>query len=154
MELYDVMRTTGAVRRFADEPLPDEVLERILDNARFAPSGGNRQGARVIVVRDRATREAIVELSVTGAQRYLAQTKNGEGPWNPVQPMKVSAEEVAATRGAALSGRARAQRRGRARGLRRPQRLRGVRPVPRPHRRHPRRIRLPVRLEHPAGRAQ
>ena len=57
MELYDVMRTTGAVRRFTDDPLPDEVLERILDNARFAPTGGNRQGARVIVVRDRATRD-------------------------------------------------------------------------------------------------
>ena len=69
MELYDVMRTTGAVRRFTADPLPDEVLERILDNARFAPSGGNRQGARVIVVRDRKTREAIVELSVTGARR-------------------------------------------------------------------------------------
>ena len=94
MELYDVMRTTGAVRRFTDDPLPDEVLERILDNARFAPSGGNRQGVRVIVVRDRQTREAIVDLSVTGARRYIAQTRNGEGPWNPVQPMQVSAEEV------------------------------------------------------------
>ena len=29
MDLYDVMRTTGAVRRFTDDPLPDEVLERI-----------------------------------------------------------------------------------------------------------------------------
>ena len=85
MELSDVMRTTGAVRRFTDDPLPDEVLERILDNARFAPTGGNRQGAHVIVVRDRETREKLVELSVTGAQRYIAQTKNGEGPWNPVQ---------------------------------------------------------------------
>ena len=37
MELSDVMRTTGAVRRFTDDPVPDEVLERILDNARFAP---------------------------------------------------------------------------------------------------------------------
>src|SRR5215207_3753102 len=98
MDLYDVMRTTGAVRRFTDDPLPDDVVERILDNARFAPSGGNRQGAHVIVVRDRATREAIVDLSVTGARRYLAQTKNGEGPWNPVQPMRVSAEEVAEPR--------------------------------------------------------
>jgi nitroreductase len=97
MDLYDVMRTTGAVRRFTDEPLPDDIIERILDNARFAPSGGNRQGAHVIVVRDRTTREAIVDLSVTGAQRYLAQIKNGEGPWNPVQPMKVSADAVAAT---------------------------------------------------------
>src|SRR3954454_13454069 len=97
MELYDVMRTTGAVRRFTDDPVPDEVLDRILDNARFAPSGGNRQGARVIVVRDRTTREAIIDLSVTGAQRYLAQIKNGEGPWNPQASMRVSPEEVAAT---------------------------------------------------------
>ena len=123
MELYDVMRTTGAVRRFTDDPLPDEVLERILDNARFAPSGGNRQGARVIVVRDRKTREAIVELSVTGARRYIAQTKNGEGPWNPVQPMKVSAEEVAATEVPPYLGAPLLQRRGRAGGLRGPQRL-------------------------------
>ncbi len=97
MELYDVMRTTGAVRRFTDDPLPDEVLGRILDNARFAPSGGNRQGTRVIVVRDRETREALVELSATGARRYIAQSRNGEGPWNPVQPMKISEDEVAAT---------------------------------------------------------
>ena len=97
MECYDVMRTTGAVRRFTDEPLPDEVLERILDNARFAPSGGNRQGVHVIAIRDRATRQALAELSVTGARRYIAQTRNGEGPWNPLQPMGVSAEQLAAT---------------------------------------------------------
>ncbi|MBX7432537.1 nitroreductase family protein [Mycobacterium sp. Y57] len=97
MDLYDVMRTTGAVRRFTDDPLPDDVLVRILDNARFAPSGGNRQGVRVIAVRDPDTREALGRLSVTGMRRYLAQTRNGEGPWNPVQPMQVSTEDVAAT---------------------------------------------------------
>jgi len=97
MELSDVMRTTGAVRQFTDDPLPDEVIERILDNARFAPTGGNRQGARVVVIRDRQTRQKLVELSATGARRYVAQSKNGEGPWNPLQPLKVSAEELAAT---------------------------------------------------------
>lgn len=97
MDLYDVMRTTGAVRRFTDDPLPDDVLERILDNARFAPSGGNRQGVRVIVLRDRSTREALGALCVTGARRYIAQQRNGEGPWNPLQPMQVTAEQLAAT---------------------------------------------------------
>ena len=48
MELYDVMRTTFAVREFTDDPLPDPVLYRILDNARFAPSGGNRQGTHIV----------------------------------------------------------------------------------------------------------
>lgn len=57
MDIYHVMRTTGAVRVFTGEPLPDETLTRILDNARFAPSGGNRQGTRVVVVRDPAAKE-------------------------------------------------------------------------------------------------
>ena len=56
MDLIDTLRTTGAVREFTDEPVPDEVLARVLDTARFAPSGGNRQGWRVVVVRDPDTR--------------------------------------------------------------------------------------------------
>lgn len=97
MDLYDVLRTTGAVRAFTDEPLPDAVLHRILDNARFAPSGGNRQGARVIVVRERATREALVALTEPAARRYTAQRIAGESPWNTVVPSRVSDEDVAAT---------------------------------------------------------
>ena len=97
MDLYDVMRTTGAVRQFADEPLPDDVLARILDNARFAPSGGNRQGVRVIVVRDTATREALAELAVPAARRYSAQLANDESPWNPLHPSGVDAQTMADT---------------------------------------------------------
>jgi nitroreductase len=97
VELYDVMRTTAAVREFTDDPLPDEVLHRILDNARFAPSGGNRQGTQIVVVRDRATREALVELSRPGARRYVAQRLAGEGPWNPVETTSVSDADIAAT---------------------------------------------------------
>ena len=97
MESYDVMRTTGAVRRFTGDPLPDDVLERILDNARFAPSGGNRQGVRVIAVRDSATRERLAELSRPGARRYTAQLANGEAPWNPLQPCGVDDATIEAT---------------------------------------------------------
>jgi nitroreductase len=97
MELYDVMRTTAAVREFTDDPLPDEVLYRVLDNARFAPSGGNRQGARVVVVRDRTTRDMLAEFSIPGARRYLAQLRNGEPPWNPLRPCGVSDAELEAT---------------------------------------------------------
>ncbi|MCW2686971.1 MAG: nitroreductase [Mycobacterium sp.] len=97
MEIYDVMRTTAAVREFTGDPLDDEVLERILDNARFAPSGGNRQGVRIVVVRDPKIRDALAELTIPGAQRYLAQVRNGEAPWNPVHPCGVPAETVQAT---------------------------------------------------------
>lgn len=98
MDIYDVMRTTGAVRVFTGEPLPDETLVRILDNARFAPSGGNRQGARVVVVRERATMQALADLTDTGFRRYIAQQRRGESPWNPLHPTGASAEELAAVR--------------------------------------------------------
>lgn len=96
MDLYDVMRTTSAVRTYTDDPLPDDVLERILDNARFSPSGGNRQGNRVIAVRDPQTREALIRLTKPGTQRYIAQLRNGESPWNPLRPCGVDAETIAA----------------------------------------------------------
>ena len=97
MDLYDVMRTTPAVREFTDDPLPDETLHRILDHARFAPSGGNRQGTRVIVVRDTATRERLAELNAPAVRRYVAQIRAGQSPWNPLEPPLPSAAEIAAT---------------------------------------------------------
>ncbi|WP_077082268.1 nitroreductase family protein [Mycobacterium numidiamassiliense] len=97
MELYDVMRSTSAVREFTDDPLPDDVLDRILDNARFAPTGGNRQGVRIIVVRDKDTRLALADLGLAAARRYAAQLANGEAPWNPLQPTAVSASDIAET---------------------------------------------------------
>jgi nitroreductase len=97
MDLYDVMRTTAAVREFTADPLPDSVLHKILDNARFAPSGGNRQGTQIVLVRDRATREALMGLTASVAQRYAAQRAAGENPWNTVVPSRITDEEVAAT---------------------------------------------------------
>jgi nitroreductase len=94
VDLYDVMRTTFAAREFTGEPLPDSTLYRILDNARFAPSGGNRQAAKIIVVRDQQNRDRLAELSVPGAQRYVAQLGIGEAPWNPVRPSGVPAADV------------------------------------------------------------
>jgi nitroreductase len=97
MELYDVMHTSFACREFTDEPLPDETLFTILDHARFAPSGGNRQGWRVIVVRDRATREALAALTVPAAKRYVAQVGAGENPWNTIDPPGVDADTIERT---------------------------------------------------------
>ena len=97
MELYDVMRTTFAARDFTDDPLPDATLARILDHARFAPSGGNRQGWHVIVVRERATREALAAAAAPAAKRYAAQVKLGESPWNTIDPTKADAATIDAT---------------------------------------------------------
>ncbi len=97
MELYQVMRTTFSAREFTNEPLTDEVLYRILDNARFAPSGGNRQGWRVLVIRDMKTRESLCDLTLPAAKRYMAQIHAGENPWNTVLPTSVDDSTIEAT---------------------------------------------------------
>jgi nitroreductase len=97
MELNDVLQTTFAAREFTDEPLPDDILFEILDIARFAPSGGNRQGNRVIIVRDQETKIALSDLARPAAKRYTAQIKAGESPWQSVYPTKVTEAEIEAT---------------------------------------------------------
>ncbi len=52
MELTEALRGTGAARDFTAQAVEDLVVAAILDDARFAPSGGNRQPWRVAVVKD------------------------------------------------------------------------------------------------------
>ena len=95
-DLLETMRTTFAAREFTDAPVPDEAIARWIDDARFAPSGGNRQGWRVIVVREPATKRAIAELGVPTMKRYVAQVAAGEAPWNTVNPTRLSAAQIEA----------------------------------------------------------
>lgn len=83
VELYDAMRTTGSSRQFTDEPVADEVLRRILDNARFAGSGGNRQPWRVIVLRDPDVRRRVAGLYSAMWDVYMVGRSRGEVPFHP-----------------------------------------------------------------------
>jgi len=94
VQLFEVMRSTFAARDFTDDPLPDDVIFEILDNARFAPSGGNRQGNRVIIVRDNDSRAQLAKLVVPAAKKYIAQTQLGESPWNTIVPTKVTPSQI------------------------------------------------------------
>ena len=51
-DLYEAMSTLRAVRRLRPDPIPDDVLERVLQAACWAPTGGNQQPWKVIVVTD------------------------------------------------------------------------------------------------------
>ncbi len=83
------MRTTAAVRDFTDEPVDDEVVHEILDDARFAPSGGNRQGWRVAVVKDPTIRRSLADLCAPVWGEYLAQASLGETPFSVQRPTTV-----------------------------------------------------------------
>src|SRR5215467_7577422 len=61
MELETAMRTQNACRYYRDEPVPDEVLYRAVELARFAPNGGNRGAVRFLFVRDPALKRQLGE---------------------------------------------------------------------------------------------
>jgi nitroreductase len=81
MDLRSALTTTGAIRDFTDEPVDDATLARVLDVARFAPSGGNQQAWHVVSVEDRAIRARIGELIVASAKEYLALAQSGARPF-------------------------------------------------------------------------
>ena len=95
MDLYDVMRTTFAAREFTDDDVPDDAVYRVLDSARFAPSGGNRQGWKVVVVRNAATMQKLGELCWPAMRIAVAQLQAGEVYWQTIEPTSVDTETAA-----------------------------------------------------------
>jgi len=61
-DLYDVMSTLRAVRRLRPDPIPADVLDRVLQAACWAPTGGNMQPWRIIVVRGEENKRALAEV--------------------------------------------------------------------------------------------
>ncbi|SVA54911.1 uncharacterized protein METZ01_LOCUS107765 [marine metagenome] len=97
MEVYDAMRTTFAARDYTDAEVSDETLYRILDNARFAPSGGNRQGWKVLVVKDRRIRLQLKEILGPTIRQYRACQSIGETPFTSVGESQVTQAMMDAT---------------------------------------------------------
>lgn len=78
MEFKDVVRKRKMVRSFADEPVDPEVIRRILDVARRAPSAGFSQGVEFVVVTDQETRHKIAApadeiFARSGHHNFVAQ---------------------------------------------------------------------------------
>jgi nitroreductase len=61
-DLYEVMSTLRAVRRLKPDPIPADVLDRVLQAACWAPTGGNMQPWRIVVVRSPERKRALAEL--------------------------------------------------------------------------------------------
>jgi nitroreductase len=104
MELNEALRTTGAVRDFTDRPVDDAVLGRVLDTARFAPSGSNAQAWRVVVVKDAANRRRLRDCYLRGSRDYLALAAAGLRPWAPTNDRDAEARALAAGSATAPGG--------------------------------------------------
>jgi nitroreductase len=84
VDLSTALRTTGAARRFTPDPVDRETVAAILDDARFAPSGGNRQPWRVALVERPDLRRTLGELMQPVWDAYVAGAGSGQTPFNAV----------------------------------------------------------------------
>jgi nitroreductase len=75
MDLMDVMTTSGTCRYFTEDEVPDDALARVLDAARWAPTGGNRQGVRFVAVRDGAKRRQLADWYREAWSPYAARSR-------------------------------------------------------------------------------
>ncbi|MGA0231191.1 MAG: nitroreductase family protein, partial [Ilumatobacteraceae bacterium] len=82
MEPDDLLRATGASRTFTERRVSDAEIHAILDDARFAPSGGNRQPWRVVSLRDPSIRSTVVDATRSVWDDYVAITEDGRVPFN------------------------------------------------------------------------
>ena len=73
MELKEVIKNRKSIRDYEDKPIPEDKLLRVLEAARLAPSGGNRQEWKFIIVRDSQRRQKL-------AQAAEGQTFVGKAP--------------------------------------------------------------------------
>ena len=77
------------------QPVSDELISHILEQLGLHPGGGNRQGWKVLVVREQSSRLRLRELIEPQMRRYVAQVKAGEAPLNTINPSQVSDAEIA-----------------------------------------------------------
>ena len=68
IDLFDAIDTQRGIRHFKPDPVPDELITRLLQAAIKAPTGGVRQGWSFIVIRDQETRRKIGDLYRTGSR--------------------------------------------------------------------------------------
>jgi nitroreductase len=85
MDTYLAIASRREVRRYADRPLPDDAIRRILDAGRVAGSSQNRQNRRFIASRDRDLLERLAPCvytptNVLGAAFAVAIVISGKGP--------------------------------------------------------------------------
>ncbi len=62
IDLFEAMSTLQAVRRLRPDPVPDELLRKVLTAATWAPSGGNRQPWRFVAITDAAIKKQLKDL--------------------------------------------------------------------------------------------
>ena len=53
MDIFEIIKTRRSIRKFTEEPVPDKIVDRIIEAASWAPSGLNNQPWKFAIIRDK-----------------------------------------------------------------------------------------------------
>ena len=81
--IFEIMYSNRAMRRLKPDPVPEELLLKLLDAANQGPTGSNMQGARWIVVRDPEQRAALAALNAKAVKAYVGAGQGQALPHHP-----------------------------------------------------------------------
>lgn len=79
----DLVKHRRTIRRFKPDPVPDECVEKIIESARWAPSGYNMQPWDFVVVKDKKLKDTIVQW-VADYHKLIMKTEGAREPWQRV----------------------------------------------------------------------
>ena len=76
-ELLELMRKRRSIRKFKPDAVPDEYIEKMIEAARWAPSGANGQPWEFVIIRDQETKNKMAELyrQIRPEHYYIEQTR-------------------------------------------------------------------------------
>ena len=94
-ELFDIIRTTRAMRRLKPDPIPDDLVRQILEAGTCAPSGGNYQKWRFLVVKDPDTKRAVQRIYKRAYDEVIGPRHTASSPPPGSDPAKYARQHAA-----------------------------------------------------------
>ncbi|MEW6585477.1 MAG: nitroreductase family protein [Nitrospirota bacterium] len=75
-QIFESIKTRRSIRAFRDKPVEKDLIEQIIDGARYAPSGHNAQSTEFVVVQEKESLKTICELTHLFLSKTVKQLRN------------------------------------------------------------------------------
>ena len=99
MEVFEAIKSRRSIRKYTKDPVPEDLIVKILDAGRWAPSASNRQPWSFIVLKDEEVRRKIAEATTYG--KFLAEAPLGiavvvdpQASTHPVEDGAIAAQNM------------------------------------------------------------
>ena len=94
-DVFEIIHTTRGMRRLKPDPVPDDLIVKILEAGVCAANGANRQSWRFLVIKDRAIKEKVQRIYKRAFEEVVSPIYKTSGPPPGVTPERYAAQHAA-----------------------------------------------------------